>query len=413
MKDFKAIQWFLNELPDLRKNGLLDASTAERLTAHYREELGGPPVRNTLFFCLGTLGALLIAAAVILLTAYNWDMIEKPGRIANSFVPFLLAAGFGIFVIVRGKDGVWREGAALFLGAGILSLNALISQIYHIEGEPGGFLALNLPFLLALTVMFRANVLALLTATALIPFSFFLLQPDGDVPSWFAPVYILLWTPYAVRQIRKGSFLLRWGAVAAAIALLTWGQCVLAIPLAGAAFLCGGLNFHRLQAGAWSRDPWIQSAYLLLTVYFLICTFTTQPVLCKEFSMLTAGSVTLLFLFMLAAELRRNCNALNLTVAFCAAYPYLAVLKTEWAIPAAFGFLILLAAMFLIDGFRRSDLLLMNLGQLQLYALLVAHFFSADSILTRAGAFFTAGVAFLVLNFFLSRHFRGKGAPEQ
>ena len=378
MKDFKAIQWFLNELPDLRKNGLLDASTAERLTTHYREELGAPPVRNTLFFCLGTLGALLIAAAVILLTAYNWDMIEKPGRIAISFVPFLLAAGFGIFVIVRGKDGVWREGAALFLGAGILSLNALISQIYHIEGEPGGFLALNLPFLLALTVMFRANVLALLTATALIPFSFF-----------------------------------RWGAVAAAIALLTWGQCVLAIPLAGAAFLCGGLNFHRLQAGAWSRDPWIQSAYLLLTVYFLICTFTTQPVLCKEFSMLTAGSVTLLFLFMLAAELRRNCNALNLTVAFCAAYPYLAVLKTEWAIPAAFGFLILFAAMFLIDGFRRSDLLLMNLGQLQLYALLVAHFFSADSILTRAGAFFAAGVAFLVLNFFLSRHFRGKGAPEQ
>ena len=69
--------------------------------------------------------------------------------------------------------------------------------------------------------------------------------------------------------------------------------------------------------------------------------------------------------------------------------------------------------MFLIDGFRRSDLLLMNLGQLQLYALLVAHFFSADSILTRAGAFFAAGVAFLVLNFFLSRHFRGKGAPEQ
>ena len=129
--------------------------------------------------------------------------------------------------------------------------------------------------------------------------------------------------------------------------------------------------------------------------------------------MLTAGSVTLLFLFMLAAELRRNCNALNLTVAFCAAYPYLAVLKTEWAIPAAFVFLILLAAMFLIDGFRRSDLLLMNLGQLQLYALLVAHFFSADSILTRAGAFFAAGVAFLVLNFFLSRHFRGKGAPEQ
>ena len=43
MKDFKAIQWFLNELPDLRKNGLLDASTAERLTAHYREELGAPP----------------------------------------------------------------------------------------------------------------------------------------------------------------------------------------------------------------------------------------------------------------------------------------------------------------------------------------------------------------------------------
>lgn len=413
MKDFKAIQWFLDELPDLQKNGLLDASTAERLTAHYRNELNGNPVRNTLFFCLGALGALLIAAAVILLTAYNWDMIARPGRIAISFIPFLLAAGFGMFVIVRGKSGVWREGAALFLGAGILSLNALISQIYHIEGEPAGFLALNLPFLLALTMLFRANVLALLTAAALIPFTCFLLQPDGDVPSWLAPVYILLWIPYAVWQIRKGSLLVRWGAIAAAAALLTWGKSALVLPLAGAAFLCGGLNFRRIHGNAWYRDPWIQCAYLLLSVYLLICTFTAKPLCGREFSLLQTGSVTLLFLLMLAAELRRNCNALNLTVAFCAAYPFLAVLKTEWAIPAAFGFLILLAAIFLIDGFRRSDLLLMNLGQLQLYALLVAHFFSADSILTRAGAFFTAGVAFLVLNFYLSRHFRGKGAAVQ
>ena len=188
---------------------------------------------------------------------------------------------------------------------------------------------------------------------------------------------------------------------------------MLVIPLAAAAFLCGGLNFRRIHGNAWYRDPWIQCAYLAITSYLLVCTFTAEPVLCKEFSMLTTGIVILLFLLMLAAELWRNCNALNLTVAFCAAYPFLAVLKTEWAIPAAFGFLILLAAMFLIDGFRRSDLLLINLGQLQLYALLVAHFFSAGSILTRAAAFFATGVAFLVLNFYLSRHFRGKGAAEQ
>ena len=257
-------------------------------------------------------------------------------------------------------------------------------------------------------MLFRANILALVTAAALIPFTCFLLQPDGDIPSWVAPVYILLWIPYAVWQIRKGSLLVRWGAIAAAVALLTWGKCVLVIPLAAAAFLCGGLNFRRIHGNAWYRDPWIQCAYLAITSYLLVCTFTAEPVLCKEFSMLTTGIVILLFLLMLAAELWRNCNALNLTVAFCAAYPFLAVLKTEWAIPAAFGFLILLAAMFLIDGFRRSDLLLINLGQLQLYALLVAHFFSAGSILTRAAAFFATGVAFLVLNFYLSRHFRGR-----
>ena len=412
MKHFKSIQGFLTEIPRLRSEGILDESTADRLEKFYRKELESPSVRNLLFGILGVLGAMLIAGGIVLFTAHNWDMLPKQGRIAIAFLPFLLSAAFAAFTLIRRKGEVWREGAAVLSAAGIVSLNALISQIYHIEGEMFDFLSLNLLFALALMYLFDSRVLSLLTAIFLIVFA----VSDGAA-GWtifLPPVYTLFWIPFAVCRLRKSvSISTRYAAIAAAIALLCTRQADAAVlfPLAAAFFFCGGLNLRQSGKTAWFRDPWIQAAFAGMTVYLLILG-NMQKFLPADFKP-TGTNLLLCAVFgcALISQLYRHTDALNLMLAFFAALPFfLLPLETEPRLLTATGFLLFSGVIFLIDGFRKADLLLLNFGQLQLYALLIVHFFdSRYSILARSGVFLGAGTAFLVLNCWLSHHFGRKG----
>ena len=148
-----------------------------------------------------------------------------------------------------------------------------------------------------------------------------------------------------------------------------------------------------------------------MTVYLLILG-NMQKFLPADFKP-TGTNLLLCAVFgcALISQLYRHTDALNLMLAFFAALPFfLLPLETEPRLLTATGFLLFSGVIFLIDGFRKADLLLLNFGQLQLYALLIVHFFdSRYSILARSGVFLGAGTAFLVLNCWLSHHFGRKG----
>lgn len=406
MKDLKSIQWFLNELPRLQNAGVIDSSAAERLREHYSGELKENSLRGLLFTVLGIFAALLIAGSIILFTAHNWDALPKAGRLLITFIPFLLAALFAGFVLIRGKTGVWLEAAALLLTAAIVTLNALVSQIYHIDGSLFDFLALNLPFALVLMYLFNSRVLALIVAIALVQFAI----TDWSGEHWFPIVCTILWIPFAVPHLRRDSMLIRYAAIPAGIALLcSVGKNIqFLIPLAAAAFLCGGFNLRQTGKAAWFRDPWLQCGFVTVTVYLLIfSTDSLTKIFDPNWKFILSGAI---FLAMLSVQLFRHVNALNLLLTLYAVFPFLCSLSPETTELTASGLLILSGALFLIDGVRRADLLLLNLGQLQLYALLAVHFFGGHyTILDRAVAFLTAGIIFLLLNLWLSRRFTRKG----
>lgn len=408
MRDLKSIQWFLNELPNLQSSGIIDETAAQKLRDHYRQELEANPVRNILFSTLSVLGVLLIAGGITLFTAHNWDNFGKQWRIVITFIPFALAAGFAVFTLARGRTGVWLDAAAILLMAGITTLNALISQIYHIDGSMFDFLTLNLLFALVLTYLFNSRILSLLTAVALIPFA---LMADRTNWTQYLPLaYTVLWIPFAFPHLRANSLLIRYAAIPACIALLCLHEAsaYFLIPLAAAVFFCGGLNLRQTLKTAWFRDPWIQAAFLTMTAYLLVLslhrhsgTFEPTP---------ENGIVTLLFLAAFAVQLYRRVNALNLMLILFAALPFLVSRHPAWTELTATVFLIFSGAMFLIDGFRKTDLLLLNFGQLQLYSLLIVRFFDDRySILVRSIAFLATGVVFLFLNLWLSHHFVRKG----
>lgn len=114
-----------------QQKGLVTADLAGKLVAeakdNHKSGIGFGQV-------LAILAGLLLAAAVLIMVAANWEAIPRLWRVAALFI--LIAAGYvgGAVLKLRGQDGfseaAWLVGAATF-GAGI----ALISQMYHISGD--------------------------------------------------------------------------------------------------------------------------------------------------------------------------------------------------------------------------------------------------------------------------------------
>ncbi|MGB6119443.1 MAG: DUF2157 domain-containing protein [Mesorhizobium sp.] len=114
-----------------QKAGLVTSDTAEALRhdleANHGRGLGFGQV-------LAIMAGLLLAAAILLMVAANWEAIPRLWRVGTLFVLLALSYVGGAVLKNRGQDqfaeAAWLVGAATFGGA-----IALISQMYHISGD--------------------------------------------------------------------------------------------------------------------------------------------------------------------------------------------------------------------------------------------------------------------------------------
>lgn len=135
----KQTRWLDAESRRWAAENIITAEQAERIRGLYALPANALSWGLIVFFGLG---AVIIGLGVILLIAYNWDKIPKPGKLAIVFATLLATQASGL-ALRRHTD--WREqlGEALSLlgtmafGAGIW----LVAQIYNIdEHYPNGFL---------------------------------------------------------------------------------------------------------------------------------------------------------------------------------------------------------------------------------------------------------------------------------
>lgn len=161
--------------------GLIDASTAQRLSAEAASHRGG----FGLGAVLGVFGAVLLGAAIITLIASNWDAIPRLGRV------------FGVFALVWGGyiGGAWRETkgdtvfSQVFYMLGAISFGggiALIGQMYHMSGDQAdAALVWAVGTLIAALLLRSANLVAM---TGLI--GIFYLFTALDQFSWHKSGYL-------------------------------------------------------------------------------------------------------------------------------------------------------------------------------------------------------------------------------
>ena len=139
----KNIRWLLTEIDRWKAEGLVSPEQGDRIRQRYAQP-PAPAAESVPWGLLvfATAGAIVIGLGVILLFAYNWDEIPKPGKLALVFGAVIAAHLAGARLLA--KDG-WQPklGEALaalgtmFYGAGIW----LVAQIYNIdEHYPNGFL---------------------------------------------------------------------------------------------------------------------------------------------------------------------------------------------------------------------------------------------------------------------------------
>ena len=201
---FSAIQWFLKELPRLQEDGLLDETSAVRLKEHYEERLAKKPsAKNYFLLAIGLIGGLMIAAGIILVINYNWDMFSKPVRIGISAIPLLIGMAVSFSALVKEKNTLLNELGAILTATGGATLIAMISQIYHTGGEFRDFMMLNLALALPLIYIFNSIALASVYTFGM----FFILEPHWGNDFSYLPyfLYILLILPYVLYHQIKGE----------------------------------------------------------------------------------------------------------------------------------------------------------------------------------------------------------------
>jgi uncharacterized membrane protein len=161
VRNFPMSKHLLKELPDLIQANVITEETAQRIKDYYDHQPSQSA--NRLFIVFGILGSLLVGMGIVLIIAHNWDTLPKIAKLAVGFLPLFIGQIVSGYVLVKkAEEKGWREGAAVFLFFAIAISISIVSQVYNIEGDLGGFLFIWMCLALPVTYVLRSSVASLL-----------------------------------------------------------------------------------------------------------------------------------------------------------------------------------------------------------------------------------------------------------
>ncbi len=432
----KHLGWLYDELDGLIEEGVITEETARRLRAHYGELPAGRWQYAALAIS-GVLGALLVAAGIVLLLAHNWQGLPRPLRVGVALAPLLVAQALCGWVLLRRRGSVaWREGSGTALCAGVFLAVSLIGQTYQIPGDPADLLLTCSLLVIAGVYLLDSFVVALLYVVAITFWAGLARHVPGHAPG-FWPLAALV-APYLWRRGRREHY-------GAPTAFLFWGTAVCATFGLGLAFdhAFGGVwivaysaMFALMHLGGRRRAPEGESFWrapfktagaLGIGVVSLILTFEAPwqdvwqarvagpfawpaAVDCAVTGLLLVGVVLLLT----PALTRRTGGALYGAAPLLAvcALAAIALCDAYGAVMVAYNiYLFALGIGTLARGLRDERIATANGGLGLLVMLIVARFFDAEVSFTVRGVAFTAvGIGFLIANLLILRRWKGAGS---
>lgn len=173
------------DLQELLEAGVIAPETATAISQYYSKNK--PPKEQRLLLIFGILGALLVGLGILLVLAHNWDSLPRWFKTCLAFLPLVSAQGLCAFSMLKRPDSkAWKEGSATFLFVSIGIAMALISQIYHIDGNLEGYLLTWMLLALPSIYILRSSMAAMLY---IIGISDYLLETHSLLGSWHGNNY--------------------------------------------------------------------------------------------------------------------------------------------------------------------------------------------------------------------------------
>lgn len=124
----------LEKLSDYRALKLIDSDSEFNLRQHLiNENLNERNFGQYIFYVIG---GIIMIFGMLLLIKYNWDYMPDIFRLTLGFVPligFLISGTY--FFVAKNPPSYFHEIIPLVGVAGVISSIAVVSQVYHIEGD--------------------------------------------------------------------------------------------------------------------------------------------------------------------------------------------------------------------------------------------------------------------------------------
>lgn len=436
--DRPKLQWLLDELAELREQGVVDEAAAQRIREYYAaaDEQTSQPAQSAetaarakrgkqqyLLYSLVVLGAMLVGSGVILLFAHNWDMLALYQRIAVASIPVIIGASCGVCTVVWEKDGRWREFSAFFTAVGFAVLTALISQIYNLSGTIPDFMRLVLAVSLPLVYIFHSHLLN--TAYCIAAFAFL-----GDYYDNYGVLYYLAAAPFILYYL---FFRKRYDGQT------VWMRYICLVPVAyfllyytehsgmrmelfttAALLYTAGLFYDETGVRGW-KNPWMICGWFMLTVLFVLASssigFLLNDAHYHNFSDETSVFILMGWRWLIpflagAYVIARKPTPFKVMVMLTSLLPVLWYFMRDAAEAALWinnGLFLLIGAASIAEGAKGHGIIRINAGMLQIALLAGIRFYdSRMDILTRALAFIVIGAAFIAINVYMGRKFKNE-----
>lgn len=151
----------INFLNSLEKQGLLHAPVNQKIQSYLDVE--NKAINKLYLTLMAIVGALFFSAGIFALIAHNWEAFGQHVKGALSIMPSLFALVIYYLTITKHDNSVSRiEAASLFLMLMIGASIALVSQVYHMDGDFDKFVIVWLTLSTPLFYIKRASGIAII-----------------------------------------------------------------------------------------------------------------------------------------------------------------------------------------------------------------------------------------------------------
>lgn len=419
-------------ISELVEAGVINSQTAADIEEFYKKKQHSSQNKLPIIFAI--IGSVLTGLGIILLLAHNWDELSVWFRTCIGLLPLVASYAVCTYVIIKKNNSEpWSEGAGTFHFFTVGAAIGIISQIYHITGEPGGFELLWAVLALPMVYILNSTVTAGLYLIAITFFAAESGYASGD--GFNGRYFVLLFAgvlPHLYSIVAKGRwrfhvFVISWILVFSAFIIVLssepWGRQMTPLALLvlfSILYLTGILLRERLPS--WNgfltggtAGLYIMLFYFSFDSWWVVSAGFTNGSLVQIPDTLSATAIQPALIFVSGAVLytillfRLRSDVVyirTLGSPVVLSFPLTVILMElalyDTVIPVvSINILILLAASLEIHrGMKQDSLSTLNTGLLLMLILITCRFFDVDiSFVWRGLLFILAGGGFFAANY--------------